>query len=206
MRETVSHIKQPLDPLSITLKASTRAAHDSLETVVPLMSDGLDRAGYQRYLECLFSLYSLIEKEVINSHPSWFDEMSLVPRRSLLELDLFALGDNLESPKIKPGCLVSLPIPVDTHFHRLGVFYVLEGSALGSKVIRKHLESRHIIDVSDAARFFDPYGDRMLEVWRAFQAAIDMHSSNGIARKTIVDSAKSMFAFYERWLRLWGYP
>ena len=188
--------------LSSRLRTATRAEHDSLETVVPLMSTTMNNQEYGAYLQCLWPLYQAIEYQTEMAQPTWFEDMGLARRLPLLSADLASLGLRAPDTAFTHSLMPSL----DRHEQRLGMYYVLEGSSLGAKVIRKHLSSNGVVNVDASAQFFDPYGDRMMPTWLSFKAAIDHYTDNEAASALIIESAKQTFECYENWLRRSGYP
>lgn len=86
-------------------------------------------------------------------------------RRSVqLAADLAALDGE---PPSKPGRSSTVAGVGEA----LGRMYVLEGSTLGGRVIRRAVEARG--DGMSGLSFLDPYGERVGERWRAFLAVVD---------------------------------
>jgi heme oxygenase len=65
--------------------------------------------------------------------------------------------------------LPEFPMP-DSRAEALGLFYVLEGSTLGGRLILRSLAGRGVDD--PALRFLDPYGADTGELWRSFLAVL----------------------------------
>lgn len=84
-------------------------------------------------------------------------------RSPLLARDLTTLGVQAAIP--------SEPFTVACRAEALGRLYVLEGSSLGGRVIRKQIaaEGGDMVGLS----FLDPYGEQVGEQWRAFLSVID---------------------------------
>lgn len=188
--------------LSARLKLATRAEHDSLESIVPLMAPAMDVQSYAGYMRCLWAFYELLERSTLEVSPGWFENMGLVRRVPLIEADLAALEVTVPDPILHRA---GLPL-LQQYEERLGVYYVLEGSALGARVIRSHLAQNAAIDVDRCARFFDPYGEAMPVIWKRFRQHLDRYSDIPAASEVVIQSARHTFAFYEAWLRRAGYP
>lgn len=94
------------------------------------------------------------------------------------------------------------PIVVRGVGDALGRMYVLEGSTLGARVIRRAVEARG--DGMAGLSFLDPYGDRVGERWRSFLAVIDEQACSPGDVEAMVDGALAGFRHAE--LRLCEEP
>ena len=84
----------------------------------------------------------------------------------------------------------------------LGLLYVLEGSALGGRVIRRAVVARGG-DLRGLS-FLDPYGERLGERWRAFLAVLDAEAARPDDIEAAVAGAVAGFRHAEA--RLCGAP
>jgi len=146
------------------LREATRPAHERLEERLDMLSK-LHSVEQRRTLAAAFHrLHAGMERELA----PWLAEVDGLDfedrRRSrLLDADLAALGAPAPEPAAGPR-------PAD-RAEALGLMYVLEGSSLGGKVIRKHAE-RAGLDMAGLG-FLDPYGERTGQAWRAFLTVLD---------------------------------
>ena len=87
------------------------------------------------------------------------------------------------------------PRPVDGAAEALGVLYVLEGSRLGGRVIRRDLERRLGPDIATAGSFFGgPSPD-----WRAFVARLDRELADGPRLERAQGAAARTFEDFIVW-------
>lgn len=108
-------------------------------------------------------------------------------RTDRLGADLRALGVSAAQPDPVP--------PPGSRAEALGRLYVLEGSALGGRVIRKQV-ARAGDDLTGLS-FLDPYGDRLGETWRAFLAVLEREAPGEIERRRVVAGARTAFRHAE---------
>lgn len=109
------------------------------------------------------------------------------------------LADDLRKLRIAPGAPAPVPEPVSAG-EAMGMLYVLEGSSLGAKVIRKQAALRGL-DM-EGLSFLDPYGARTAERWRGF---LDVLARESAARgpawdDAVVKGGQRGFTQAEAWL------
>lgn len=173
----------PTDPGSnvlVRLRAGTRTVHASLDAALP---HGLhDRPTLVRYLRTMLGLarwLAHLPAELPQDQRGWHD-----PRReALLMLDLQALD--------APGALDLPPLPQRHEW--FGGCYVMEGSALGGRLLLRQAETAARADpaIAGALRFLrhhtaDP------SRWRRFVAALDAVEAGRI--DDVVRGARRGFA------------
>lgn len=148
-------------PVLQRLRTATQAAHDSLEEALDIFSR-LRVPSRRRLLVARFQrLHGAADREL----SPWLGRVRGLEfhRRSRAELfrqDVAELGGEIAAEPGPQGPRVdSVPAA-------LGLFYVLEGSTLGGRVIAKRLEAEGL--GPEGLRFLDPYGARVGERWRAF--------------------------------------
>lgn len=184
------------------LRAQTDEAHRSLEAVVPLMRPTLSLDDYRGYLAWLYHFYDALEHAVDARAPGLFEQWDIRRRVPLLAADIVALGGAL--PDTGNALTPRLPSMDDTA-QRLGLFYVLEGSALGSRVILRHLKTHIGVSADHGASFFDPYGDRIGRHWAAYRTRLDQAGQDAAAADTMCNAADETFRTYRAWLLAGGY-
>ena len=108
------------------------------------------------------------------------------------------ISDEGGSAAPQPAAAPEAPPPVGSLGEALGLLYVLEGSTLGGKVIRRQVEASG----GDMAglTFLDPYGAQAGERWRSFLAVLDRAA--GAEPEGAVAGARAGFRHAE--LRLCG--
>ncbi|MEA5163454.1 biliverdin-producing heme oxygenase [Cereibacter johrii] len=159
-------------PLSRDLREKTATLHDRAETLLGLPGGIMDKADYVDWLRHFLALYDPIERRIAGFE-GWSRLASVAPdpghsRRLLRDLD--ALGIDADRVLRAP----SECCPPLTNFARaLGARYVLEGSALGGRVILHHLKKRIGDEIGETTAFFGGPSHGTAPHWRAFQAALD---------------------------------
>ncbi|CAN7551682.1 biliverdin-producing heme oxygenase [Phenylobacterium sp. LjRoot164] len=149
------------------LREATRPAHERLEERLDILARMQSLDGRRALAARFHSLHAGMETVL----EPWLADVagldfSARRRTRSLEADLAALGLNPQTP-------AAAPAPADGA-EALGFMYVLEGSSLGGKVIRKQAE-RAGLDMTGLS-FLDPYGARTGEAWRAFLSVLDRES------------------------------
>lgn len=109
------------------------------------------------------------------------------------------LADDLRTLKVAPSAPAVIARPACAG-EAMGMFYVLEGSSLGAKVIRRQAALRGL-DMAGLS-FLDPYGSRTAERWRGFLDVLDRESAaRGPAwDDAVVKGGREGFAQTEAWL------
>ena len=169
----------------VKLRRATAESHIRLETSLDLPARLADAGERRRIVAGFLSLHESAEARLEPWSRAHADlEAATQPRAPLIRADLASLGG---SPELHP------PAPrIDSLGRALGWHYVLEGSALGGKVIRREMARRG----ADAKglTFLDPYGEQTGARWRGFIALIDrLHRSGAADGDEIVAGAVDGF-------------
>ena len=135
------------------LRTATASAHARLETAMDLDSGHLTLARYGAALQVLHAVRAGWEPGLEALHPG-----STGPHRTWLEQDLTTLAFPLLPPAPALG---------GGDAEGWGVRYVLEGSALGGRVILRHAE-RLGLTPAHGARYFAGWGANTGPRWKAF--------------------------------------
>ncbi|MGY2050346.1 biliverdin-producing heme oxygenase [Methylobacterium sp. JK268] len=153
--------------LSLRLRAETQGAHARVEALSGLPGTIRSRADYAACLAALLSVWGPIEGDLAR-WPDW-TALGLDPlaraRGPLLAADLADLAAG-------PAPAVALA-PSTAFAEALGRLYVLEGSALGGKLILADLRARSDLDLGAATRFFGGHGRAAGRLWAELRAALD---------------------------------
>jgi heme oxygenase len=159
----------PNGPVLGHLRAVTRPAHDRLEGALGLLDEHLDLAAYRRVIECLYGFWHGWQPRVAALLQ---DEALVRPRQRLhlLEADLAALGLSASQRAALPLC----PLPdLEDARQALGSLYVMEGSTLGGRIIRRNVERRLGFDDRAGCAYFTGYGAETGLMWRSFLTRLD---------------------------------
>lgn len=187
--------------LCAELRTGTRREHLAVEAAFALEARLSDRSSYSELLRALRGFYGPVEAALAGvagwgrlSPPL---EVASRGRAGLIDRDLAALG--ADGPASRGG---SSPGPVLASLaDGLGCLYVLEGSALGGRLIAR--EARRALGEDLPLAFFSSAGRHDLGAdWRALQAALDgFGAGHGrAARRAVLESARATFAALEAWL------
>lgn len=163
------------------LRAATAAHHERLERRVDIEHALRSREAYSELLERFYGVYRPLEEALIPLSVPGFTYEPKLPR---LHADLVALG---RDPDTLP--LASHLPSVATTSDKLGVAYVIEGSALGGALIGSLLRRR--LNLQSA---FFAGGPGIAPRWREFSAIVEHHAP------VSTTAAIATFEAMERWL------
>jgi heme oxygenase len=183
-------VKPPVDGaapgLSGRLRMETAAAHRAVEAAAGLPGRVVTVADYAACLSRFFRLFAPLEA-AIGGFAGWADlgiDLGARRRTPALLADLRALG--CEPPAPAPILLPAFPAAI-------GALYVLEGSALGGKILAQAF-ARQVPAIAGATKFFGGDGARSGEMWRDFRAALDLYGEkNPAAQPAVIAGAVAAF-------------
>lgn len=172
----------------VLLKEGTRPQHDKLEHELNLLRSDLTIEDYVEILKRFYGIYKPLEPRL--NLPA--DRL----KTPHLEKDLEHFNVDLHSIDL----CQDLPDLVSTS-HLYGVRYVLEGSTLGGQVLSKHFKENFHTSPDSGGFFFSGYGPLTMPKWKEFQnELIEFSSTNSYSPEIVVESARSMFTLFNRWL------
>lgn len=151
------------------LRLKTGPQHKEIESALPLLAEDFSLENYKRLLSAWAPVHRYFDHQIWR-HPQW-QQLGLNPAVRLksgwLEQDLRHFG-------LKPQPPESFAF---THCHdfpeALGCAYVIEGSALGSQLISKHLAKRWQISADQGGRYYSFYAEQTGPFWRAYLAGLE---------------------------------
>lgn len=151
-------------PVHSRLREATRDDHARLEARVDILARLVDPAARAELVARFWRLHSDIEAAVA----PWLAEVAALDfagRRRTTQL-----RRDLEHHGLRPDAPAAQGVSARCRSEALGLMYVLEGSTLGGKVIRREVEGagRDLCGLS----FLDPYGAAAGERWRSFLAVL----------------------------------
>lgn len=179
-----------------SLRDATRADHQRLEARIDILTRIATTDGRRALVTRFHSLHAEAESALA----PWLADLPGLEfdarRRSVqLSADLEILGGEA-APASAP------PTPVSGVSEALGRMYVLEGSTLGGRVIRRAAEAQG--GGMRGLSFLDPYGEQVGERWRAFLAVVDRQARTPEDVAAMIAGAVAGFGHAER--RLCGEP
>ncbi len=177
------------------LRAATQAPHERLHLHdgFAVVRDGtITLADYRALLIRLYGFYQPFERaagvERIRTH--W------------LERDLAWLGIQASGfPRIS----LCQDIPrYDCLERRLGALYVVEGSALGGRLLCRGLDRLLGPASIEGRRFFEGRGAGTGDAWRGFLDRLASVGAESMRRAALVSAAVETFEVFETWLGGWS--
>ena len=189
------------------LRAETRAEHEAVEALVPLLSPGLTRERYREVLGCMYRVVRGWEEWAAIHAPRHLAACVRERRRAaLLESDLQYLQYLNKDESSAPGTRTTpiftdgAPIPEGYNDPQafeaafLGAMYVMEGSTLGGQHIARHVEAVLGFEPGIGDAYFRGHGQQTGAMWQSFKrlliAVPDEHSLH------VLGAAKAMFACF----------
>jgi heme oxygenase (biliverdin-IX-beta and delta-forming) len=150
------------------LKSATADLHGEVESALDLDKMTKSVAAYSRNLRLLYTVFDCAYAELSNVdfQPLEIDLGSIGRRREWLAEDLHALATALPDPQ-------SLCLELPTSGHGLGCLYVLEGSALGGKVISKRVKQPLGLGPGTGGAYFHGLGRQTASHWSDFLTVLN---------------------------------
>jgi heme oxygenase len=187
------------------LRAATAASHARLHTqggLALLLRGELTRPAYARLLLRLLGLHAQCERrlEAHRGSPllAWQDIGQRRARSSRLRDDLRHLG--VGSAEMAASESADVPLPsLDNSASALGFAWVVEGSALGGRVLARRFSAVADASWASAWSFFRPI-PRQPDRWAACCAAVDECGGDVFRLEVMRVSAVETFAAFEVWL------
>ncbi|MEM1348287.1 MAG: biliverdin-producing heme oxygenase [Myxococcota bacterium] len=185
------------------LKRETRGPHERVEALAfsqAVIEERLPLELYVAQLHAYAVLHSTLDHLVATcSDPVvaaiWRDDLD---KTSLLARDLEFLDprSELALPNVQRSAAAYAEHLDDvarlSPRALLGHLYVMEGSTLGSMVLRKHL-SRGLALPDEALHYFTCYGRDTMPHWRAFCARMNAHITSLLDQREAIDAANAAF-------------
>jgi heme oxygenase (biliverdin-IX-beta and delta-forming) len=155
------------------LKSATADLHSEVESTLDFDKITKSAAAYSEALGILYLVFDRAYKELadIDFQPLKVDLKSIGRRRDWLAADLHALATALPARQ-------SLGLELPTPGHGFGCVYVLEGSALGSRVISKRVKQTLGLGPGTGGAYFHGLGRQTASHWSDFLTALNMIPPN----------------------------
>ncbi len=185
------------------LRAETRAQHQATEGLAfsrALIAEELPLHSYVGQLRAYAKVHAALESACgLSSHPVlrsvWRGDMVKMPR---LAADLAHFRDQPElSPDgTRAGATFAyrlLAMAQENPVALLGPLYVLEGSTLGSVLLRRHLSSSFGVADKTGMSYYSAYGNEVMQNWRTFKTRVDGSVRNLEDQDSVVLAAREAF-------------
>jgi heme oxygenase len=204
-----------LTPAHLLLREATRDAHEAAEATAGmrrLLAGELDESGYAGLLRAQLALFRAWETE----RSGWLtrlDEWRYVSRASLIEADLCRSRFIGDSARDNATYTAAAPIADESAptghgagqvaerragqvAAAWGELYVIEGSALGGRVIVRRLRELY----PHLPHHFYAVGENAPASWRRFQSLLDHALVDEASQEAAVHAAQRMFARFQQTL------
>lgn len=184
------------------LREATQPQHKLLEAVTRLPQSLESAEDLQRVLVTFLGYYTALDPVLhVASQGVVPAEVADRPWRSrVLRQDLIAMGLDDEDLAEIPVC-VRIPAKL-TCYPAWGIHYVVEGSALGGKVISSHMKNHSSLTGWDGKlRFFNMYGSDTTSRWKRFMAELDNLNTSQAEQMQIVKGAQMAFSTLTDWFQ-----
>lgn len=185
-----------VDAALAELRASTRDEHDRIERVLRL-TEPMPLARYATVMAGFDAFLAAWEPRIRASLPArlhpWFDARR---RSAFARADLAWLRNEarIEQPSVAASTVLALPLAdlVDA----LGSLYVIEGSALGGRVIAPLLQRDMNLGRDAGARYFHGFGADTGAMWQDFRrlAAAEIGESPGAIAQACLSARRTFEA------------
>jgi heme oxygenase len=188
-------------PVLAELKELTGAAHTELDDYLALTGD-ITRDRYSRILLAFRDAHVALTTELIphaRELAAFGYELNGREKIAWLESDLAYLSaDTFESTPARAN--------IPSAAAAFGAIYVIEGATLGGQVIRRHVIPKLGFAQPDGCRYFQGYGEKTGEKWKATREAIarfsDSTCQGAEVAQTMISSALATFKLFHEMSRL----
>ena len=191
-------------PAHLFLRDATRDAHEAAEATAGmrlLLGGELDETGYSALLQAQLSLFRAWE----NERHDWLADLTdwrYVSRAALIEADLCRsrfIGDRRDNDtnSVVARRIADESAPTEQGAACWGELYVIEGSALGGRVIVRRLRELY----PDLPHHFYAVGENAPASWRRFQSLLDHALPDEASQAAAAHAAQRMFARFQQTLK-----
>lgn len=185
------------------LRDETSELHQALEQRLALLDPHLELPRYDAVLHAMYGYYAALEPRLVQLSARALElPFPLLERTPRIGRDLVNLGWRPDQVQRIEPCDV-LPALVQVE-HLAGCLYVIEGAALGGRVIARTLHQRFRFSSERGCAFFA--GDRhgVGTRWQSVLGWLAGLPASGVSADGIVQSAQETFGTLTRWLERRG--
>ncbi len=194
--------ESPNDVMS-RLRRDTSAVHAEVEALAcfaRLFAPDYRLVEYHLLLRRLYGFFVTVEPIVFAARDEPGGEGEASPAWSRrLHADLIALGDSEAALAAAERCAEPPDLP--TPAHRAGALYVIEGSALGSRIIHRQLHERFGAAVAPALNYYGTQAGAAGARWQRFRSAMAREFGDAAHYPAVLSGAHALFGGLARWLR-----
>jgi heme oxygenase len=175
------------------LRSATANLHLEVESTVGLDKITKSVAAYSEIILILYMVFDRAYRELIDIdfQPFNIDLGSVARRRDWLASDLRALATAIPAPQ-------SLGFHLPTSGHGFGCLYVLEGSALGGRVISKRIKQTLGLGPANGGAYFHGLGRQTASHWSNFLTTLNMIPANSVTGADVEAGAIATFLAFRQ--------
>ncbi len=193
------------NPARLSLRLATAAVHDRLHAqpeFAALLRGALSPEGYARLLLRLLGLHAPIEEQLArhDNEPlmAWRKIGEPRSRPARLRSDLAFLGIDQATIDAAPRA-DALLTGLDNPAAALGCAWVVEGSALGGRVLSLHLNTILGPARAEEAGTFFAFQPGQSNRWIGCCEAVEACGADPLRRASMVTTASAVFDLFEHW-------
>jgi len=175
------------------LRHKTSQSHVSLEDLPiskSIMNPVVTNDEYTLYLDLMQDVVKDAEENIFPLTANIITDLADRNKNQLLVNDFKALGYTKRNTDVKP---LSAGIENLTPAFALGIFYVLEGSTLGGRVIYKNINTVLGHDLENGASYFGGYGGQTGSQWKTFLGMMTQYEEQNNNADEIIAGADYCF-------------
>jgi heme oxygenase len=178
------------------LTRNTRDSHQMTERALDVPFGFASLQNYRALLQRLWQVHSSYEERLsVFDWPSLGIEFESRRRSRWLGEDLLALGAGQPMRHAPPAA-------INTIEEAVGCLYVLEGSALGGRILLREALRLAEISITHGAQFLNGHGARTQAMWHAFLKILNTFTSDGIEAAAIERGALRAFGDFQIFLQV----
>lgn len=174
------------------LRSATAQSHTNLEALpisASIMNPEVTNAEYALYLNLMHDVVKDAEKNIFPAISEIVTDLNDRNKTHLLEQDLKSLGV-VKDRDIKP---LSESLSAPSKGFAMGIFYVIEGSSLGGRVILKNINTVLGHDIENGAAYFGGYGGQTGSYWKNFLSMLTQYEAENNNADEIIAGADYAF-------------
>lgn len=174
------------------LRSVTAQSHTNLEALpisASIMNPEVTNAEYALYLNLMHDVVKDAEENIFPTISEIVTDLNDRNKTHLLEQDLKTLGI-VKDRDIKP---LSESLSVPSKGFAMGIFYVIEGSSLGGRVILKNINTALGHDIENGAAYFGGYGVQTGSYWKNFLSMLTQYEAENNNADEIIAGADYAF-------------
>jgi heme oxygenase (biliverdin-IX-beta and delta-forming) len=182
------------------LRTATGALHSELENGLLIARPHAGLSEYLDYVRALYGWMLPVEKRLWQAEwPSEMNARERAQKCSWMEQDFRFAGTGQAMIAALPTCTFSPKL--ESMPQRVGLAYVIEGSQLGTQVLRKAL-APHLKGWSP--RWLQGYGALTSTRWKTFITCAEAQLDTASARAVAADAACDAFRSLTEWFKAQG--